>query len=83
MQYYKEYGIYRIVSGGSPYCINIYKSLEDAKYALYSIFIAEDERRHRMYYIDNDFHNNKFINMVGVKNFNYYNNIINNNSFIV
>ena len=44
MQYYKEYGIYRIVSGGSPYCINIYKSLEDAKYALYSIFIAEDER---------------------------------------
>lgn len=70
--YFVEYAICRIVGGGSPYIVNHYRSLTEAIYILRNNFIRDDEKKHRLYYVDNDFFPNKYNNLMGLSNFNYY-----------
>lgn len=72
--YMKEYAIYCIVNGGCPYIApgSNFKSFDAVLSHLYSRFISSCEERNVMYFVDNEFFNNKYSNMPGVKNFNYY-----------
>lgn len=54
----KEYCIYCIWNGGEPFIQGIYKTLDSAKASL-SDMISLEEERGRLYYVDNDFFNNK------------------------
>lgn len=71
MEYYFEYGIYRRINGGTPFCINTFHTLVEAIHILQINYIYEDEKRGRIYFVDNDFFNNRYDNIAG-SNFNYY-----------
>ncbi len=55
----KEYSIYCMYGKGKPFCLNTYKTFFEAESKLYQI-IQTDEERHRIYYVDNDFFENKY-----------------------
>lgn len=54
-----QYSIYTVYNGGRPYYGVEYTSLSECREALESI-IKYHEKHHHLYYIDNDFFNNKF-----------------------
>lgn len=70
MEYYLEYGIYRKINNGSPFCVNTYRTLPEAKYTLENVFIADDKEQGRTYFVDNDFFENDYSEING--KFNYY-----------
>lgn len=55
----KEYTI--LIKNGSaqPYMLESYRDIESAKKAIQNIIDFEEER-HRMYFVDNDYFNNKY-----------------------
>lgn len=55
----KEYTILCIYGRGQPFYLRDYKTLESAKSALYEIILTEEKRK-RVYYVDNDFFENKY-----------------------
>lgn len=55
----KEYTILCIYGRGQPFYLRDYKTLEAAKAALYEI-IQNEEKYNRVYYVDNDFYENKY-----------------------
>ena len=55
----KEYCIYCIWNGGTPFISDTCKNLESAKLKLYNMISIEEERK-RPYYVDNDFFPNKY-----------------------
>lgn len=55
----KEYSIFIKQGSGTPYFLNSYSNIHLAKRAIYNLVNAE-EKRNRMYYVDNDFFNNKY-----------------------
>lgn len=59
----KEYCIYCIWNGGTPFIQGTYKTLERAKACLFEMISLEEERG-RLYFVDNDFFDNKY-NHVG------------------
>ena len=65
----KEYCILVICKGGSPYTIGNYANISSAKQALMNMISDFDQRR-KIYYIDNDFYNNKY--PLGLQNSIYY-----------
>lgn len=64
----KEYGIYTICNGGTPYMIHIFNNITDTKLKLYDMISLEEERG-RPYFVDNDFFNNKYSYCVNLKYF--------------
>lgn len=62
----KEYAILIRQGSGKPYYTLPYKSLSEAQNHLNSIIELEEERQ-RPYYIDNDFHENKYSNISNLK----------------
>lgn len=64
-----EYSIFIINSGGKLFNLQPYFSIEDAKIALYNMLDLEIERN-RIFYVDNDFYNNKF--PPGIQNSKYF-----------
>lgn len=65
----KEYSILCIYNGGKPFRIHIFDNLTSAKIQLYEMIQLEEERN-RIYYVDNDFFNNKYpIGLQGSKYF--------------
>lgn len=65
----KEYCIFVICRGGKPYTLGNYNSFSLAKQALMNM-ISDFDRRKRIYYIDNDFWDNKY--PLGLENSIYY-----------
>ena len=59
----KEYCIYCIWNGGTPFIQGTYKTFDSAKSNLINMISLEEERG-RIYYVDNDFFDNKH-NYVG------------------
>lgn len=55
----KEYCIYCIWNGGTPFISNTCKTLESAKAKLFDMVSLEEDRG-RPYFVDNDFFNNKY-----------------------
>lgn len=55
----KEYSIYCIYNKGKPFILSVYKTFTDARNKLLEIIQLEEER-HRTYYVDNDFFENKY-----------------------
>ena len=64
----KEYTIYCMYGKGKPFFLSIYKTFFEAQAKLYEI-IQLDEERHRIYYVDNNFFENKY--KLGMQS-NYY-----------
>lgn len=65
----KEYSILIICNGGCPYSLGSYPTFSSAKMALMNI-ISDFDYRKKIYYIDNDFFDNKY--PVGLPNSRYY-----------
>lgn len=56
----KEYSIYCRYSGATPYILGkIYNSKEDVIRRIYEIVASEEDRGY-LYYVDNDFFENKY-----------------------
>lgn len=55
----KEYCIYNVWNGGTPFVIDIFNNLTLAKIKLQEMVDLEEERN-RPYYVDNDFFVNKY-----------------------
>lgn len=55
----KEFAIYCIYNGGTPFILHQYDTIQEAKINLYNLISLEDERN-RIYYVDNDFYENKY-----------------------
>lgn len=53
----KEYCIYNIWNGGSPFISFTYTTFDEAYYKLLEI-IELEKQRNRFYYVDNDFYEN-------------------------
>ncbi len=64
----KEYGIYTICNGGTPYMIHFFNDITSAKLKLYDMISLEEERG-RPYFVDNDFFKNKYAYCVKLKYF--------------
>ena len=64
----KEYGIYTICKGGTPYMIHFFTDITSAKLKLYDMISLEEERR-RPYFVDNDFYDNKYAYCSNLKYF--------------
>lgn len=64
----KEYGIFIICNGGTPYMLHIYDNITAAKLKLYDLVSLEEERG-RQYFVDNDFFDNKYPNCGKIKYF--------------
>lgn len=59
----KEYCIEVMHGRGEPYLVQSYKSVRDAKIALDNMLVIYSNRR-KTFYVDNDFFNNKFENLI-------------------
>lgn len=59
----KEYVLYCINNGGKPFLLLPHETFEECYNQLLNIVNLEEER-HRVYYVDNDFWNNKFPNNI-------------------
>lgn len=57
----KEYAIYCIYNGGTPFILHTYKSLQEAKLQIYNMAYNEIDHN-RIFYVDNDFYENKYPN---------------------
>ena len=55
----KEYSIYCIYNKGKPFILSVYKTFSDARNKLLEMIQLEEDR-HRTYYVDNDFFENKY-----------------------
>lgn len=55
----KEYCIYCQISSGKPFLSSYYSNFNLAQIALYDLVELEEKRGH-MYYVDNDFFDNKY-----------------------
>lgn len=65
----KEYSILIICNGGYPYILGSYETFSSAKTALMNM-ISDFDYRKKIYYIDNDFFDNKY--PAGLPNSRYY-----------
>lgn len=65
----KEYCIFVICNGGCPYTVGSYNSFLLARQALMNM-ISDFDKRKTIYYIDNDFYENKY--PLGLQNSRYY-----------
>lgn len=72
MFFHIEYSILRRIGGGAPYIGLTYNSLQEAINILEKNFIYEDIKKKRIYFVDNNFYNNKYECLIGISNFNYY-----------
>lgn len=64
----KEYCLYCIYRSGKPFILNTYSDFISAKFHLYDIINTEEERN-RIYYVDNNFFNNKYNSNINGKYF--------------
>lgn len=55
----KEYCIYNIWNGGTPFTSLTFKTFQEA-YESLKLLIDTEEKRNRIYFVDNDFWNNKY-----------------------
>ena len=55
----KEYCIYCIWNGGTPFILHTFKNIDSAKAKLFEMISLEGERE-RPYFVDNDFFDNKY-----------------------
>ncbi|MFR3182701.1 MAG: hypothetical protein ACLTPN_03710 [Clostridia bacterium] len=68
-EFKKEYSILCIYNRGKPFILDTFKNIESAKLKLYDMISLEEERK-RIYYVDNDFFDNKYqIGLQGAKYF--------------
>lgn len=65
----KEYAILCIYNGGKPFRIHTFDNLTNAKIQLYEMIQLEEERK-RIYYVDNDFFDNKY--QIGLQGSKYF-----------
>ena len=72
MQTCIEHAILYEVNGGAPYIVNRFTSIAEAIYILEHNFIMKQERKGKMYFVNNDFYKNSYNNLLGYKNFYYY-----------
>ena len=56
----KEYCIYNIWNGGTPFITKSYNTFQEAYNSL-MIMIELEEKRNRIYFVDNDFFSNKYL----------------------
>lgn len=68
-QFKEEFAILKINNRGSPFILNTFDNIEKAKTELFTL-INQDEKRNKIYYIDNDFFENKYT--VGLNAQKYY-----------
>ena len=57
-EFKKEYSILCIYNRGKPFILNTFDNIEQAKLKLYEMIQLEEERK-RIYFVDNDFYDNK------------------------
>lgn len=55
----KEYTIFCIYNGGIPFELKRFNNIQEAKNKIYEMIQLEEERK-RIYYVDNDFFENKY-----------------------
>lgn len=60
MKYKKEYCIYCIYNGGTPFILQTFKTFEAARIKLMEMINLEEERG-RPYFVENNFFTNKYI----------------------
>ena len=68
MEYNKEYCIYCIYNGGTPFILKTFKTLEAAKAKLTEMIDLEKERN-RPYFVENNFFENKYVGNIPGKHF--------------
>lgn len=66
--YTKEYAILCIYNGGTPFILRTHNNIQEAKLHLYNLVNLEEDRN-RVYYVDNDFFDNKYQNLLNGKYF--------------
>ncbi len=68
MAYSKEYCIYCIYNGGTPFILRTYNTFEAARIKLMEIIDLEEERN-RPYFVENNFFENKYNGNIHGKHF--------------
>lgn len=68
MKYQKEYCIYCIYNGGTPFILKTFKTFESARIKLMDMINLEEERN-RPYFVENNFFKNKYVGNIPGKHF--------------
>lgn len=68
-EFKKEYSILCIYNRGKPFILDTFDNIEAAKLKLYEMIQFEEERK-RIYFVDNDFFNNKY--QIGLQGSKYF-----------
>lgn len=68
-EFKKEYSILCIYNRGKPFILDTFENIEVAKIKLYDMISLEEERK-RVYYVDNDFFDNKY--QIGLQGSKYF-----------